>query len=743
MPSQVVSILTQLIGAREVVAGVEAEALALRSLAKQATIAGVAGVSAGRQFNVANQALFTLRRITYGATLAMGAAGIAALHMGASYDLAMQEAEVALAPVLTGSGELADEMNRLFRIAAYTPFQFKDVTVAFRSMYAALHPIGYTARDTETTIQDLTDALSFAGRVTPAALQRVAIAMQHLAFQGHLTGHAVNQLSRDGIPMLPILRNQFHLTGEEIHKVGTLGIPVQDVLKAIHDYIQNTPGYAGAAARQASSTLVGVWSTFKDLLSQALGGTLGGTQGGMIHGVQMFLKSVNDQLKGFSASHPITLQEFVGAIDKVLSPKTHAVMQVFDFFKGVIDGIRISVGGTLFVVWKFTAALAWLHIIGGRNRRMFQLLGGVVGGFIGILTVYKTATFIAAFATNTWKAALWGLRTAILATRLVLVIFDAVLLGTQLLMSALGLATAAAVIQAWRLWLAAVMNTEGVGLWAAATGAAGLAMWTLNAAVVWATGLFDALTAALTWDNANMLLLEIQTYATTIATTAWAIVTGIAAGVLDLLVIGIGMATVAFEIFTAAILANPIGIIGTAIVLLIAILPLLYWKWSAFHKLVDRTYHWIVGHWRLLADVLLGPFVGPLILIVTHWNRLWHTVRAIFHKMISLATRVASLFKRIWDHIPGHGVIAGVVHHIPFLAEGGQVMAPGLAMVGERGPELVALPSGASVVPNREMSGFQMPNFPNEIHLTAVFNVDGKKMAKVVQKHKLDSLARA
>jgi len=145
-----------------------------------------------------NQALFTVRRMLYGTTLAFVAAGAMAFKWGFQFNSAMQQARVALAPVFGSTKALNKELDYLFNFTKYTPFQFKDVTSAFRMLYAAFHPLGISVATTNLTIKSLTDSLSYAGKTAPGQLNRAALALQHMAYQGHLTGYAVNQLSRDG-----------------------------------------------------------------------------------------------------------------------------------------------------------------------------------------------------------------------------------------------------------------------------------------------------------------------------------------------------------------------------------------------------------------------------------------------------------------------------------------------------------------------------------------------------------------
>jgi len=63
-------------------------------------------------------------------------------------------------------------------------------------------------------------------------------------------------------------------------------------------------------------------------------------------------------------------------------------------------------------------------------------------------------------------------------------------------------------------------------------------------------------------------------------------------------------------------------------------------------------------------------------------------------------------------------------------------------MVGERGPELVMLPTGATVIPHHETSRMSLPSYPDTINLTSIIKLDNRVLAKSVQKHKLDAQAR-
>jgi phage-related protein len=78
-------------------------------------------------------------------------------------------------------------------------------------------------------------------------------------------------------------------------------------------------------------------------------------------------------------------------------------------------------------------------------------------------------------------------------------------------------------------------------------------------------------------------------------------------------------------------------------------------------------------------------------------------ISKVINEIKSLPGKVASPVTSVAKKIGGFA--SGVVSHIPGLAEGGTTSRGGMAVVGERGPEIVALPAGASVTP--------LPSVPN------------------------------
>jgi hypothetical protein len=207
----------------------------------------------------------------------------------------------------------------------------------------------------------------------------------------------------------------------------------------------------------------------------------------------------------------------------------------------------------------------------------------------------------------------------------------------------------------------------------------------------------------------------------TAATTAWTAVTTVATGVQWL--------------YNAAMSANPATLIVLGLLALIAVIVVIATKttwfqtiwhasWGAITAAAKGTWNWIKRNWPYILGVLTGPIGLAVVYVVKHWD----SVVTFFSRMpgrIGRATRgmfdgIKSAFRSSinwiigrWNglafsipgvntHIPGVGSVGGFTlgtPNIPYLAKGGHILGGGIATVGERGPERVYLPTGATVAP--------------------------------------------
>lgn len=83
-----------------------------------------------------------------------------------------------------------------------------------------------------------------------------------------------------------------------------------------------------------------------------------------------------------------------------------------------------------------------------------------------------------------------------------------------------------------------------------------------------------------------------------------------------------------------------------------------------------------------VGDMIAGPFKTAFNAVAGFWNN-----------------SVGKIGFTVPDWVPGIAGKSWSIPDIPMLALGGQITAPGLALVGEAGPELLNLPRGAEVIP--------------------------------------------
>jgi hypothetical protein len=177
-----------------------------------------------------------------------------------------------------------------------------------------------------------------------------------------------------------------------------------------------------------------------------------------------------------------------------------------------------------------------------------------------------------------------------------------------------------------------------------------------------------------------------------------------------------------------------IGVIGLAIVALIAIAYVLYRNWDSVWgamktavnfvwQILQDVWHWISDNWPLLLAILGGPFGLAVKFIVDHWSGIVDFFSGLISDIVNVfkdvGKAIASPFVWAWNLIARawNDTVGKLSFHIPSwvpllggkgfemprlptvaLAAGGIVTAPTLALLGEAGPEAV-VPLGTGVGP--------------------------------------------
>ena len=138
---------------------------------------------------------------------------------------------------------------------------------------------------------------------------------------------------------------------------------------------------------------------------------------------------------------------------------------------------------------------------------------------------------------------------------------------------------------------------------------------------------------------------------------------------------------------------------------------------QAISPIVEGVFNGIIQLW----ETSLKPMLEGIITFITgvftgNWEQAWEGVKSIFDGIVNgletvfkgVINGIISAINRftsglgtlkIPDWVPGVGGKELSFPQIPLLAEGGDIVSAGTAIVGEEGPEMLTLPAGAKVQP--------------------------------------------
>lgn len=211
------------------------------------------------------------------------------------------------------------------------------------------------------------------------------------------------------------------------------------------------------------------------------------------------------------------------------------------------------------------------------------------------------------------------------------------------------------------------------------------------------------------------------------------------------------IATAAQVLFNVAMSAMPIFAVITAVIALGAAFVIAYKKVGWFRHAVDAVWGWIKKHWPLLLAILTGPIGAAVIVIVRNFGKIKriagnaaHWIADRFRELINFFRRlpgailgaISGLGKKIGDALNPGNAAGGVLNVGKKLLHRGQHggVVPGggsLTLVGEAGPELLALPGGSRVSPVIQGGA-----------TTAHFYLDGRLVASAVAQADANKRAR-
>ena len=224
----------------------------------------------------------SLKSMIGGLALGGGAvAGVAAIGYGlgqiATFGLtsaaSLEQLQTSFNSLLGSATKGQEVFKDLQKFAAETPFEFPDVARASARFLAFDDSVGLTDAQLKKFLTTTGNVIAVTGGGAQA-LDTVSLAMGQMASSGKITLDNLNQIS-EALPgfsgVAAIASATGKTTAEVMDLISSGGLDAATGVQALLKGMEQFPGAAGAMAAQ-SQTLLGVFSTFKDTVGQALAG---------------------------------------------------------------------------------------------------------------------------------------------------------------------------------------------------------------------------------------------------------------------------------------------------------------------------------------------------------------------------------------------------------------------------------------------------------------------------------------
>lgn len=230
-------------------------------MGKIGTIGAIAGVSAGGLGNLAK----AIASVGLAGGLALGGLGalfgIAAVSVwGTKLASQAEQVEVAFTTMLGSAEQAKALMGQIRDFAASTPFQQDELVQAARQLSA----FGVQAGDIIPTMRMLGDISAGIG----APITEIAELFGKAKVQGRLFMEDINQFQGRGIPILQALADTMGVAVDQVREMVSNGQVGFYELQGAFKSLTGEGSKFGGMMEKQSETLVGMWSTIKDQVSQ-------------------------------------------------------------------------------------------------------------------------------------------------------------------------------------------------------------------------------------------------------------------------------------------------------------------------------------------------------------------------------------------------------------------------------------------------------------------------------------------
>jgi tape measure domain-containing protein len=264
MASNDVIVRLRMLGASAFTASAKGAASSVRGIGAAADSTSKSGGRLSGALDKAGGALGGVWTLAGRAGVALGAAGVAAAGVGLKFNAGMEQSKVAFTNLLGNSSEAQAMLDRLYKIAAKTPFEFPQLTQATQRLLG----FGMAADKVVPTMTAVGDAVAAAGG-GGEQIDKISTALGQIQAKGKVSTEELMQMAESGVPAMKILADQMGITGAQLAtKLQGGAISADKGIAALVTGMNKR--YGGMAAAQ-SKTFSGMLSTLKDTGAQILG----------------------------------------------------------------------------------------------------------------------------------------------------------------------------------------------------------------------------------------------------------------------------------------------------------------------------------------------------------------------------------------------------------------------------------------------------------------------------------------
>lgn len=227
--------------------------------------ASLNALSAG--IDTVSTGLETMAAVAAASAVALSTALGAVVVSGVETAASMQQVQLGFEAMLGGASAATDEIAKLNAMAAATPFEFKDLVTGAQTLIRAGQSIGMTADGARAMLTAVGDAVSLMGG-NAENIKSVDRALSQMMMKGKVQAEEMTQMAEAGFDPWQRLSAELGVSTAKAQKMVTAGlVPAAKMMQAV----VNQPGKALGAMNAQSQTLIGMFSTLKDVVSQGLG----------------------------------------------------------------------------------------------------------------------------------------------------------------------------------------------------------------------------------------------------------------------------------------------------------------------------------------------------------------------------------------------------------------------------------------------------------------------------------------